>query len=404
MQELTCTEQWVEELTTSIKINMKKIVYILALGAFGIITTEMGVIGIMPDIAKDLHISIDTAGWLLSAFAITIALTGPFSVLFTAGFNRKWMMAIVLLTFVVSNIISYIAPNFEVLMMARLIPAFLHPVFWSVATVAAAKLVPPEDAPKAVGIVFAGMSVATVLGIPISTYISGLYGWRSSFLLGGAINLAAFICLAMFVPSMPPASEKLSYKSQLVIFNNRKLWINIFTTLLMMAGMFATYSYLATYLLSVTHMSSKEVSVMLLLFGTTGIAGNWLVSKALSKDTLITTRWFLFLLIGVHILAYAFGLVFILMSALILIWGFVHTAGFLIANIRITGEATEAPELASSLMVTFANAGLALGTMLGGLVITHYGVHSLIWMSIVLLTAALGLTFLELRKNVQLIR
>jgi len=377
---------------------MKNVVYVLALGAFGIITTEMGVIGIMPDIAKGLNISIDTAGWLLSAFAITIALTGPFSVLLTSGFNRKWMMSLVLLTFVISNVVSYFAPNFTVLMIARLIPAFLHPVFWSVATVAAAKMVPAKDATKAVGIVFAGMSVATVLGIPISTYISSLYGWRSSFLLGGAINLVAFLSLSLFVPSMPPAKEKTSYQSQLVIFRNPKLWINIFTTLLMMAGMFSTYSYLATYLLQVTQMNSKEVSIMLLLFGITGIGGNWLVGKALGKDSLATTRWFLVLLIGVHFMAYAFGLVFILMSALILVWGFVHTAGFLIANIRITAEAKEAPELASSLMVTFANAGLALGTMLGGIVITIYGVQSLIWMSILLLAGALGLTFLEFKK------
>jgi predicted MFS family arabinose efflux permease len=159
---------------------MKKIVYIPAFGAFGIITTEMGVVGIMPDIAKGLNVSIDTAGWLLTAFAIIIALTGPFAVLLTARVNRKWMMATVLLTFVISNLASFFAPNFGVMMVARLIPAFLHPVFWSVATVAAAKLVPDKDAPKAVGIVFAGVSIASVLGIPLSTYIDSIFGWRSS--------------------------------------------------------------------------------------------------------------------------------------------------------------------------------------------------------------------------------
>jgi len=378
---------------------MKKIVYILAFGAFGIITTEMGVIGIMPDIAKGLNVSIDKAGWLLTAFAITIALTGPFTVLATSRVNRKWMMAAVLLTFVISNLASFFAPNFAVLMVARLIPAFLHPVFWSVATVAAAKLVPGKDAPKAVGIVFAGVSIASVLGIPLSTYIGSLFGWRSSFILGGGINLAALLLLSAFVPSMPSAVEKGGHKEQMVIFKNPRLWTSITTVFIMMAGMFATYSYLATYLLEVTKMDGKVVSGMLLLFGTAGIAGNWAAGKALSKNQITTTRWFLILLAGIHLLAYGAGTTIGLMAVLVILWGFVHTAGFLIANIRITSEAEEAPELASSLMVTFANAGLAVGTYLGGLVIVHAGVHSLVWLSAGLLLAAFLISLLQLGKK-----
>src|SRR5258708_33309450 len=148
---------------------MKKSIYIMALGAFGIITTEFGVIGILPAIARQFNISIDTAGWLVSGFDLSLALTGPFTGLLTAKFNRKLMMCLVLFTFILSNLLSAVAPRFTVLMIVRILPAFLHPVFLAAATVAAARQVDPEDAPKAVSVVLGGLSVATVLGVPITT-------------------------------------------------------------------------------------------------------------------------------------------------------------------------------------------------------------------------------------------
>jgi MFS transporter, DHA1 family, inner membrane transport protein len=377
---------------------MKKSIYIMALGAFGIITTEFGIIGIMPAIAKHFQVSIDTAGWLLSGFALTIALTGPFAVLLTSSINRKWMMCLVLFTFVLSNILSAIAPNFTVLMIARIIPAFLHPVFWAVATVAASKQVEPKDAPKAVSVVLAGLSIATVLGVPITTYVAELINWKASFVVAGVINLIAFVALMSFVPSMP-VTEKQSVKSQLVILKKGQMWVNLVATMVMIAGIFATYSYLAEYLGKISSMNGKQISVMLLLFGTTGIAGNWLTGLALSKNVLLTTRFFLLSLIGVHVLAYVFGGLFIPMTAIVGIWGFIHTGGFLIGQTRSTSEAPEAPELAASLMVSFGNAGVTLGTFLGGIIITLFGIHEVIWISILLLLVSLALTFVFVRKR-----
>ncbi|HWK06956.1 MAG TPA: MFS transporter [Puia sp.] len=377
---------------------MKKSIYIMALGAFGIITTEFGVIGILPAIARQFNISIDTAGWLLSGFALTIALTGPFTVLLTARINRKLMMCLVLFTFILSNLLSAVAPSFTVLMIARILPAFLHPVFWAVATVAAAKQVDPEDAPKAVSVVLGGLSVATVLGVPITTYMSELFNWQASFLLSGFINLVAFLGLVFFVPSMP-AEKASSYKTQLIIFRNGQLWVNLLATLVMIAGMFASYGYLAAYLDKITHMNGAQVSIMLLLFGGAGIAGNWLAGIALSRNPMLTLRVFLFSLILIHILAYTFGGSFFLMAGIISLWGFVHTAGFLIGQTRSTSEAPEAPELAASLMVSFGNAGVTAGTLLGGFVITHYGIQHITWMSIALFTAALGISSIVVKRR-----
>jgi len=371
----------------------------MALGAFGIITTEFGVIGILPTIAREFNISIDTAGWLLSGFALTIALTGPFTTLLTAKINRKLMMCLVLAIFVLSNILSALAPNFTVLMIARILPAFLHPVFWAVATVAASKQVEPKDAPKAVSVVLAGLSIATVLGVPITTYVADLFNWQASFVLSGVINLVAFAALALFVPSMP-VKEQASSESQLSILRKGQLWVNLIATFIMIAGMFSTYGYLAEYLGKISHMSGGEISLMLLLFGGTGIVGNWLTGIALSKNVLLTTRLFLLSLILVHLLAYTFGGLFVPMAIIISIWGFIHTGGFLIGQTRSTSEAPEAPELAASLMVSFGNAGVTLGTLLGGLIITLYGVREVIWVSIVLFGVAFALSFVTVKKKV----
>lgn len=377
---------------------MKKSIYIMALGAFGIITTEFGVIGIMPTISREFNISIDTAGWLLSAFALTIALTGPFTTLLTAKVNRKLMMCLVMAVFVVSNILSAFAPNFTVLMIARILPAFLHPVFWAVSTVAAAKQVEPKDAPRAVSVVLGGLSIATVLGVPITTYVAELFNWQASFVLSGIINLVAFIALAVFVPSMP-VTENTASESPLLILKKGQLWVNLFATLVMIAGMFSTYGYLAEYLGKISHMSGGQISLMLLLFGGAGIAGNWLTGIALSKNILLTTRVFLLGLVAAHLLAYLFGGLFIPMAVIISIWGFIHTGGFLIGQTRTTTEAPEAPELAASLMVSFGNAGVTVGTMVGGFIITYYGVHHVIWGSMLLLLVAFGMSFIVLGKK-----
>lgn len=377
---------------------MKKSIYIMALGAFGIITTEFGVIGIMPTISREFNISIDTAGWLLSAFALTIALTGPFTTLLTAKVNRKLMMCLVMAVFVVSNILSAFAPNFTVLMIARILPAFLHPVFWAVSTVAAAKQVEPKDAPRAVSVVLGGLSIATVLGVPITTYVAELFNWQASFVLSGVINLVAFIALAVFVPSMP-VTENAASESPLLILKKGQLWVNLLATLVMIAGMFSTYGYLAEYLGKISHMSGGQISLMLLLFGGAGIAGNWLTGIALSKNILLTTRVFLMGLVVAHLLAYLFGGLFIPMAAIISIWGFIHTGGFLIGQTRTTSEAPEAPELAASLMVSFGNAGVTVGTMVGGFIITYYGVQQVIWGSMLLLLIAFGMSFIVLRKE-----
>jgi predicted MFS family arabinose efflux permease len=372
----------------------------MALGAFGIITTEFGVIGILPDLAKEFHISIDTAGWLLSAFALTVALAGPFTNMLTAKLNRKFIMCLVLGIFVVSNLLSAMASSFTMLMIARILPAFLHPVFWAVAMTAAAKQAGPKDAPKAIAIVMGGLSVATVLGVPLTTYMADLFNWRISFVVSAIINLLAFGALFLFAPSMPVSENQANPASQVKILRSAHLWVRLLTSTIILAGMFATYGYLADYLDKVSHMNGAQISIMLLVFGGTGILGNWLTGIALSKNITFTVRLSLVLLVVMHILAYQFGGYFVPMIIILSIWGFIHTGGFLVANLHLTHDIRE-PELdfVNSLLPSFFNAGITIGTLLGGFVIARYGIHAVIWMTVPLLLLSLGLTFITTPAN-----
>lgn len=371
----------------------------MALGAFGIITTEFGVIGILPALAKEFEISIDTAGWLLSAFALTVALTGPFTTALTAKINRKTILAMVLAVFVVSNILSAFAPSFAFMMIARILPAFLHPVFWAVAASVAAKEAGPKDAPRAVATVMAGLSIATVLGVPLTTYMADLFSWHASFYLAAFINLIAFAGMILLVPSMPVAKVQ-SGKNSSAILRNPWLWVKLSTTLVMLAGMFATYSYLAEFLSKITQMSGAEISIMLLVFGVTGIAGNWAMGIWLSKNVMLTTRIFLLSLVLIHMLAFQFGGYFVPMVIILSIWGFIHTGGFLAANIHLTAYVPqESLELVNSLLPSFYNAGITVGSLLGGFVIAHYGTQQVLWMAVPLLLLAFGMSFYTQKKT-----
>ncbi|AOM77011.1 MFS transporter [Pedobacter steynii] len=378
---------------------MKRTLYILALGIFGIATTEFGVIGILPQIAAAFKVSIDQAGWLLSAFALIIAVFGPFMMMLVCRFNRKTIMVLVLGIFAVSNVISALAINFNMLLFARILPAFMHPVFWSVSLTIAAGSVSIKESPKAVGIVFAGFTIASVLGIPLATFVADLSGWQASFILSAFINLLSFLGLLIYLPDLP-ATEIRHSDRQYEVLRKPILWINLVLACLMIAAMYATYGYMAEYLKRVTAMTGAQISLMLFFFGISGVGGNWLAGKYLSRNKNTTTFIFILLLALVHVVIYFLGNHFILMVGLICVWGLVHTGGFLISNVNVTSVANETPEFVNSLFTSCGNLAVTIGSVLGGWMITNKGVGEVPLASVILLILSL-VVFIVKRINMQ---
>jgi predicted MFS family arabinose efflux permease len=273
-------------------IGLKKIAYAGCLGAIGIISTEFGIIGILPQVASHYNIGIDQAGLLLSAFALTIFLIGPFLVLFTSAIDRKKMMLWAISLFLLSNIVSAFAPPFWLLVLFRIVPAILQPVFFSAAVGTIIRTAPKQEQHKLMGIVIGGIALAQVTIIPLTTYMSSLYGWQISFVIQGVVTLVALTGILTFVPTIP-VKEKLTYGSQLQILKKPRFIISVAFNVFLISAWFSTYSYFADYLAKIKAMTGQEISYMLLLFGIAGVIANWLAGRFLSKNVVLTTAFFL---------------------------------------------------------------------------------------------------------------
>jgi predicted MFS family arabinose efflux permease len=359
-------------------IGIKKIAYAGCLGAISIISTEFGIIGVLPQVASYYGIGIDKAGLLLSAFALTIFLIGPFLVLLTSGIDRKKMMLWAISLFLISNIISAFAPPFWLLVVFRIFPAILQPVFFSAAVGIIIRTAAKKEQHKLMGIVIGGIALAQVTVIPLSTYISSIYGWQISFAIQGFVSLVALAGIFNFIPAIPVA-EKLSYGSQLLILKKPRFIISIVFNVLLISAWFSTYSYFADYLGRVKMMTEQEVSYMLLLFGIAGVFANWLAGKLLSKNVVLTTAFFLLGTILLPVILHFSGENFYTQLIVVGIWGMMYGPAFLTAISYMIDAAPEAPEFANSLQSSFGNLGVSTGTITGGWFIANMGIYAIPW-------------------------
>lgn len=360
---------------------MKKIAYIGCLGLIGIITTELGVIGILPQVAAHYQISIDKAGVLLSAFALVIALTGPFMTLFSSGFDRKKIMMLSIAVFLFTGVVSSLAPPFWLLMLVRLLPAFLQPVYISTAIAAALAQADKKKEHQLMGIVLGGIAIAMVTTVPFATYIASMFNWQAAFVVQAVVSALALLAIFKGMPAMPVRKKK-SYGTQLKILKNPVFLLSAVMNFLMVAAWFSTYSYFADYLGKVKGMDTQMISYMLFLFGITGVFANWLSGKMLSVSIPGTTAFFLAGTVLVpFMLEYSGGNNWntILVIA---IWGFLYAPSFLNASAYLISAAPHALEFANSLSTSFGNLGVSVGTMVSGWVIADMGVKQSPWVGL----------------------
>ncbi|QNK64972.1 MFS transporter [Pedobacter sp. PAMC26386] len=356
----------------------KKTAYIGCLGLIGIISTEFGVIGVLPQIAEQYQITIDKAGVLLSAFALVIAITGPFMTLMASGFDRKKVMATAIAIFLITGIVSSFAPPFWLLLTVRILPAFLQPVYISTAIAAAVATGDKKDEHQLMGIVLRGIAIAMVTTVPLATYLAGLFTWKVSFMVQTVVSAVALIGILKMLPPMPVKAKK-SYGSQLQILKQPSFLMSTAMNFFMIAAWFSTYSYFADYMGKVKQMDEKMISYMLLLFGVTGIAANWLSGKMLSKSIPATTSLFLSGTILIPFaLQYSGGNTW-LTILVVAIWGFLYAPCFLNASAYMISAAPHALEFANSLATSFGNLGVSVGTIVSGWIIATSGIAMSPW-------------------------
>ncbi|MGE7902919.1 MFS transporter [Peribacillus sp. NPDC094092] len=371
-------------------------IFILTVGVFGILNTEMGFIGILPDIATNFGVSVSTAGWLVSIFAIGVAISAPTMPLLFSGINRKKVMILVLSVFVVGNIISIFTSNFTVLLIARIIPALFHPVYVSLAFSAAADSVSKEEAPKAVSKIFIGVSAGMVAGVPIVSFIASVSNLQIAMAFFAVVNIIVLIATLLFVPSMP-VKEKISYGTQLNVLKKSVTWLSIIIVILLNSAVFGVYSYLADYLQNVTNISPNITSLMLFIFGAANIIGNIFAGRLLTINPIKTIVSLPFLLGVVYIIQFFMGQLTIPMIFIILLWGILAGIAANINQYVVTSAAPEAPDFANGLFLSSANIGTTIGTSVGGLFISAMGTQYVILVG--LLSVILSLVFIFLRNN-----
>lgn len=361
---------------------MKKNAYIGFLGFLAIITTEFGVIGILPQIADYYKISIDKAGYLLSAFALVIAITGPFMTLLTSGFDRKKIMLASIFIFLITGFVSSFSPPFWILMLVRILPAFLQPVYIASALSVAISNASDDKKNELMSIVFSGVAVAMVTTVPFATWVSSLWSWEYSFMIQTIVSLVALIVIYFMLPSMP-VKEKKSYGTQLKILSYPPFILSTAANFFMITAWFSTYSYFADYLNKAKGMDEKMVSYMLFVFGIIGVLSTWMAGKMLNKNVAKTTAFFLSGTLVIPFLLYISNGNLLLTIVVIGIWGFMYSPSFLNASTYMISSAPDSLEFANSLATSFGNLGVTLGTTLGGWMIITKGVEYNPWIGVV---------------------
>ncbi|MGX9755140.1 MFS transporter [Clostridioides difficile] len=369
-------------------------IFILTFGVFAILNTEMGIIGILPIIAKNFNVSISQAGFLVSLFALAIAISGPIMPLLFSGVNRKKAMLLVLGIFLLANLLSIFTSSFTVLLIVRIICGFLQPIYCSLAFSTASASVSKEEAPKAVAKVMVGVSAGMVVGVPVANFIASTTSLGMAMSFFAIVNAIAFVVTLIFVPSMP-VEKRISYGVQLSVLKKPIIWFSIIAVILINGSIFGVYSYFAEYLKIVTNLPEMTISGMLLIYGVANIIGNLVAGKLLSKNPIRLIESFIFSLLVVYIILFLLGQFAVPMILVTLIWGVLAGIAANINQYWISSVASEAPDFANGLYLTASNLGITTATGVCGLFISMLGTKYVVLGGLVFLTLSIASVLLR---------
>lgn len=360
----------------------------LTVGAFAIGMTEFVIMGILPNVANDLHVSISAAGQLITMYALGVAVGAPILTMLTHRIPQKALLGYLMGLFILGNAISVFAPNYAVLMGARMLTALTHGTFFGVGAVIASRLVPPDKRAGAVSIMMAGLTIANIIGVPLGTFIGQHMGWRASFATIAVMGVLTLIGILIFVPRMKQ-EKAIGVVRQLAALANGRLQLFLVIAVLGNAGLFTIFTYITPLLVEVTGFAEHSVTWILVLFGCGVTLGNAVGGK-LADWKLMPTIIGLYVTICMILTLFTFT-VHNQVAAVVTIffWGAACFAVFPGMQVRIMSLAKSAPALASTTSHSAGNLGNAAGAFIGGLVITHLSLASLPWVGAFLVGGAL---------------
>lgn len=367
----------------------------LAIGAFGIGTTEFVIMGLLPDVAADFQVSIPTAGFLVTGYALGVVLGAPLMTVLGTRVTRKRMLMVLMGLFIVGNVVSALAPVFGVMLAGRVIASLAHGAFFGIGSVVAADLVAPQKKAGAIAMMFTGLTVANVVGVPLGTFIGQSAGWRTTFFIVAALGVVGLLGVAKLVPEQP-RPEGVRIRHELAAFRNVQVLLAMAMTVLGFGGVFAAITYITPMMTEVAGYSPSSVTWLLVLFGLGMVGGNLLGGMFADRHLMPL----LYISLGALALVLAlFTLTAhdrIAAAVTIFLIGGLGFATVPPLQKRVLDQAAGAPTLASAVNIGAFNLGNALSAWLGGMVIAAgLGYTAPNWVGAVLAASALLLAIVS---------
>ncbi|MBY8913194.1 MFS transporter [Bacillus sp. YC2] len=368
----------------------------LAVSAFAIGTTEFISVGLLPLISHDLHIPVTTAGLTVSMYALGVTFGAPVLTSLTSGMSRKTLLLWVMFIFIAGNSLAAGASSIGVLLAARVISAFSHGIFMSIGSTIAADIVPEHKRASAISIMFTGLTVATVTGVPFGTYLGQQFGWRTAFAVIIAVGVIAFITNALLVPSHLRKGTKTAFSEQVKLVTNGRLLLLFIITALGYGGTFVVFTYLSPLLQEVTGFQKETVAAILLIYGIAIAIGN-MIGGRLSNRNPLKALFYMFIIQAGVLLALTFtapfktaGLITIIFMGLL---AFMNVPGLQVYVVMLSERfAPSAVDTASALNIAAFNAGIAIGSFVGGVITDSIGLIHTAWIGALMVLGAVILT------------
>lgn len=363
-------------------------VWVLGLGTFLFVTTELLPVGLLPSIGSGLGMSTSVTGLIVSVYGGIAALTAAPLTSLVRRVNRRWLLVGLLGVLVAGNVVSALAPSYAVLMISRLVIGLAHGVFWSTTPAVGARLVDPKDTVRAIAVVLGGISVASVVGVPLGTAIGQAVGWRAAFLVVAGVGALVLVGVLLLMPALP-AHKGGSLAAIPGLLRSGPLRTAIIVAALVMIGHYLAYTYLTPYLERVVGIAPGMVAVLLLVFGAAGIVGNFLASGAIARGLRRALLGAVGLLTAsLLIMSLAGGSPAVAIVVLV-VWGLSYAALPVCLQTWVLRCAPEATDAASSLYVSVFNGSIALGALAGSLAVSSVGIAALTWIGAALAASAL---------------